>query len=276
MGFYFRLFMIQSLVEVGDIVKKFIPIIVTAIVIVCSIGCFVLYNFTEVFGKKVVPLKLSSVTINYTPGSGDVLDKDGKSIVKIEEIKVSDKQLKKLSKLFKGVKKKSGDTKNKELLGTIIVNKDYKIQIYEGVGYVLNGKDKTFVNVPNSLYNYVYDLIERHDSTLFKDLSFSKASIHGNGARIDINNEGNLKLIKDSIKCLGINIVDDFSTYNGGYKYILKLDDKTNLYLFENNVAYMYIEGTDSVGKYFIFKENLYEVVDKIYKVSIDGKNSKE
>ena len=257
--------------------KKYIPVIVTIIIVILLIGTYYLYNFTNVFGNKVIPTKISSCVINYIPGLNEqVLDKDGKEIITLEEVKLDDNSLKEISKKLRVVNKKDGKIKDNAYIATIVINKDYKLFIGENNGYVEYNNKKNNVSIPNSLYNYIYDLIKENDSKLFKELTYKDITIHGDGSKILVSNEKNISAIKDKLKYYNITLEDDFVIYNGGYKYTLKLDDVTTILLYDNNVGYLDIGNQDSLNGYVVFKNGLYDIINEIYNISSNANNEDE
>lgn len=255
--------------------KKIFPIIGVVIVILILVSGYLLYNYTEIFGKKIIPIKISSVTLNYIPGANkNLVDSDKKNIVPVQEIKISSSELKVLKKKLKSLKKIDEKIKDNTYIATLIVNKDYKIYIGEKTGYIENKNDKSSIAIPNSLYNYVYDICSKNDSKIFKNVEISSISVSSNGAKISIQNKKNLDAINKYINYLDVNINDEYSTYNNGYKYTLTINDSQALLLYDNNVGYTNIDCSDGNVKYVVFKDNFYEVIDTIFKLSVNESKS--
>lgn len=253
--------------------KKFLAIFVPILLLVIFVGVFFLYNYTEIFGKKIIPIKVNNVSIMYYPNKMDnILDKDGNSVVSEQEIKISSKNLKEVSSLLKKVKINKNKISNKTFLSRVIINKDYILYINEKEGYIKNKKDNTNVVIPNSLYNYVYTKIEENNNKIFNKIDLKNIIIHGSGTKISVNNKDNLKILKESINYLPININEDFDKYNDGYKYTLDIDDNTHLFIYSNNVGYLTYTNDSSQNKYVILKKDVYKIVNEIYDISTNEK----
>lgn len=249
--------------------KIFIGIII-AIMILMGGAFFYLYQYTEVFGDKLIPVNINKVSIYYVPGysldEANLLNIE-KEVVKKQEIKLSSEERKEIIKYFRKIKgKEKQSKKNNKKLYEININNTI-LEISEKDGLVTRKNKKNAVKISQDLYNYIEELINKDQQELVKKYEFEEASFLYNKTTINIKN--NVKLIKDQLVFYPIEIEEDYNNYNNGYEMSLTIDQKLHVYLYNNKIAYIVDQRGETEDKYYAICVNrLYEILYKIYEKS--------
>jgi len=244
--------------------KKLIPIIILLLLIIGGAVGFYLYQYTEVFGKKIIPIKYKTATLNYVPGFN--LDKavemnKEKEVVTIQTIKKKD-----LDEVLKELKKVKKSESKKEVVTNYQINIDkVVINIGEKYGTVTNGKKVTKIKVTDALINRIQEVTENNNDGIIKELTTEAVKVKLDGASITIKNEDNLKYIKNDLYYYPIQLDADYKVYDEGYKAELQLDNNIKIYLYSNNIGYV-VNGEEKT--YGIFQDDLLDLVNQIYEIS--------
>ena len=248
--------------------KVIIPIVIIVVLILLGGGIYYAYQNTELFGKKVVPIKISDVSILYVPGydidDAKKLNSGEKEIVKIQEIKINSKELKTIKNDLRKITKK--EKKNKDFKGKyeILVNGKTTIRINEKNGYI----DKDSVAIPNSLLNDIDALIDKNNDKVIKTNTFESIVIKMSGSSITVKNKDNLKYLHDSLLYYPMTLSADYKTFDNGYKIEAILDNQTHIYLYEStNVGY--IQEKDN-ATFAIFTGDFKNIIKQIHDKSVE------
>lgn len=258
--------------------KKKLPLILGGIVLLLAIAgvtVFCLFQYTEVFGKKIIPLNIKSVSIQYVPGYD--LDtvatyNEKEEVLPIQNIKLSGKDL----TSFKGQVSKIRENKVKTTTKilhhyNVVINDNVTVEVGDGMGYVLNGKRKKEVIIPNSTMNAILSIIEKNNKKILKNLTTENVTLKLEGSSISVKNEDNLKYIKESLSYYPISIKEEYKNYQGGYKVEMVLDNNVKVYFYESGIGYIsQKDGETDTSTYAIFIDNVYELAEQIYKVSVE------
>ena len=255
--------------------KKVIIIVVLLILLLGGVGCFLLYQYTELFGKKLIPLKIQSITIQYTPGydisTGEALNTDEKQVIEIQEIKLKGSEFDSIQKAIKKVKKSS--TKNEELYPVqykIILNDSITLKIGDGVGDIQKGKTYTPITIPKSTIEAIDEVVSKNNEKVLKTISTETVTVKLEGASITIKNTDNLKYINDYLVYYPIQMTDDYKKYEDGYKIEMILDHDTKVYLYNHQIGYIsQKDGETDISTYGVFTNDLYDLIYQIYETSI-------
>lgn len=245
--------------------KKVIPIIILILLIIIGAVCFYLYEYTEVFGKKLIPISYKTAKLDYVPGYN--LDKakelnTEKEVVQIQTIKKKDldEVLKELKKVKESKSKKEVDT-----LYEIVLDDKVTIKIGKNYGTVIKGKKETKIKIPEALISRIEDVVDNNNNEVIKELTTDTVTAKLDGASINIKNEDNLKYIKKYLKYYPITMDADYKKYDEGYKAELILDNNVKVYLYSNRIGYI-INGEEKT--YGIFQDDVYDLINQIYEVS--------
>lgn len=244
--------------------KKVIPIIILVLLIIGGAVCFYLYQYTEVFGKKIIPINYKTATLSYVPGysldAAKEMNKE-KEVVQVQTIKKKDLEqvLKELKKVKKSESKKDIVTNYEITLDKVIV------KIGDKYGTVTKGKNVTKIKVTDSLISRIEEVVDNNNNGLIKELTTDTATVKLDGASISIKNEDNLKYIKKELNYYPITMDADYKKYDEGYKAELQLDNSVKVYLYSNRIGYIV---NDEEKTYGIFQEDLLDLLNQIYEVS--------
>ena len=256
--------------------KKIIIIIIIAIMILGGVGGFLLYQYTELFGKKLIPLKIQSIEIQYIPGydlgTGEQFNTEGKNVVEVQNISLKGSELNSFKKELKKIKKST--TKNEELYSIqyrIVLNKKTIIKVGNEVGDIQKGKNFTPLVIPKSTLSEIEKIVDKNNKKALTKITTENVTAKLDGASITIKNKNNLNYIYDYLSYYPIQITEDYTKYEGGYKTTLILDNNTKVYLYNDHIGYIsQKEGEQDTSTYGIFTKNLYELIQDIYKVSTE------
>ena len=250
---------------------KKVLVILLVIIIILGGGCFFLYQYTDVFGKKIIPNSINSITIRYIPGynldAGEALNKE-KECVKIQEIKLKDSDLIAVKKALRGIKKNSSQNKNKLVdKYEVVINNDIVLKINNEKSLLKSGKEEIVVKVPSNSLDLFSDYINKNNKKILKSIDFKNIVLKMEGSSITIKNKDNIGYIKDYLLYYPITLEADYKQYENGYKIDMVIDDKTHIYLYNSNIGYL-ISGDNKT--YILFTEDLYSLLYDIYKVSTE------
>ncbi len=254
--------------------KSAIILIIVLVFILIGGGVYYLWEYTEVFGKKLIPIKVESITIQYTPGfsvkDANTFNQDEKKTVEKQVLSLKGNDFKNLKRVVKGIKKGknlSGEVFKDE--AEIIINDKITVQISDGVGYVQKGKSKTKVKVPHSCYEEVMKMIDKNNQKVIQNFTAEAVTVKIDGASIAIKNPDNLKYINDSFAYYPVTIDIPYSEYENGYQAEIILNDK-RIYLYKDRIGYIVQkEGEQDTSTYVVFIEDLYDLIQQIYQKSI-------
>ena len=242
------------------------------IVLLLGIGIFLLYQFTEVFGEKLVPIKIEQMTIDYVPGYSLEETKtlnQKKEVVKVQTISISGKDFKKMKSEMHFFTKKNFT--KKQFGGHQIdlhINKDVTIQVGNGYGYVIKKGKKTKIKIPNRTMNVIHQIIRKDQKKRVQSIETESVTVKLEGASITIKNAENLGNIQKYLSYYPILLEDDYKTFDNGYLAELILDKNQKVYLYSSKLGYI-INGEEQ--EYGIFQEDLYNLVKKIYDYSVQS-----
>ena len=261
--------------------KKKIAIIACIILfIIFLFGLYCLYEYTELFGKKIIPITIDSVSVQYTPGydmkEATVFNEDEKKTIEIQTLKLKGDNLKAIKKCLRKVKKGknvSGDIFHDSY--DVIVNDKITVQMGDGIGYVQKGKNRTKVTIPSRCYEEVGKLVEKNNKKVVKTLSSETYQIKIDGASINVQNKDNKEYLQDALSYYPVSIDAPYDTYEEGYKAELILDSDRKVYFYSEKIGYiLQKEGEQDTSTYVVFINDLYDLVNQIYQKSIaDEKN---
>lgn len=271
-------FVIQSycIILGGYRMKKrnaIILICVLVLILVCG-GLYYLWEYTEVFGKKVIPLKIESIVVQYTPGfslkEAETFNQDEKKSVEVQKIPLKGEQLKDVQRVIHGIKKGKG-TSEKIFHDDfeVIINDKVTVQMGEDVGYVIQGKNKTKVKIPSSCYEEVLKIVEKNNKKVITKISSDAITVKLDGAKMSIQNKDNLQYIHDALSYYPVAIDIPYAEYEEGYQAEIILSDKT-LYLYKDRIGYLVQkEGEQDTSTYVVLMDDLLDLVQQIYQKSI-------
>ncbi len=247
--------------------KKVIIVLLVLIIILCG-GGFALYQFTDVFGSKMIPKDIKSISINYIPGydydTGNKLNTKDKKVVEVQTIKLSNEQIKEVKKYLRRIKEKKTSKKDLPDRYEVVINDKITIKV-NGESSIMNNK---VVQMPKDLVNLLDLYIEDNNKQVLKTIDFKTVLFKLDGSVITVSNKDNIEYIKNSVNYYPITLEADYKTYNNGYSIEMVFDNKIHLYLYkDSNIAYLDNEGTKS---YVILTEELYDLLIDIYKVSTE------
>lgn len=250
--------------------KKLIVIILVTILFVVGGVFFYLYQYTEVIEKKIIPVRIENISIKYVPGlsleDANIINaaKEDSEIIKINELELNKEEINNISKYLKKLQKKEKNKKkNNKKLYELTINKTI-LDINEKDGLVTRNKKKTPVKINQEFYSYLESLLSNKNKELVKQYSFKEISFYCNKSTINVKN--NLELFKDEFVFYPIQLDDNYETYNNGYKVSITVDQKINIYLYDNNIAYIIDKSGENEEKYYAVCVNrLYNIVNDIY-----------
>lgn len=257
--------------------KKKIFIILILIIVLGGIGCCFLYQYTELFGKKLVPLKIKSIEIQYIPGYelgiGEQMNTSETIDIDVQSISLKGSELNTFKKELKKIKKATA--KNEELYPVqykVILNKKTELKIGSGVGDIQEGNDYTPIVIPKSTISELDSIVSKNNKKVLKNINTENVTIKIDGASITIQNKDNLKYIRDYLAYYPIHITEDYQKYDDGYKTTLILDNNVKVYLYNDSIGYIsQKEGDNDTSTYGIFTNDLYGLIEDIYKVSTES-----
>ena len=254
--------------------KKIIWIVLGVILMLCLLGAgvYYLYQYTEVFGKKVIPVKMDSVVVRYVPGYDfdDVnkLNTGEKEVVPIQEVSLTKKEIKEIQSILRGTS--SIDSSKKEISNykyEIVINKKTTIYVQQKKGFVTTDNKTNTIIIPNRLHTTIDFILQKNNKKVLKTPEFQDVVLKLEGSSITVKNKDNLKYIKDYISYYPISMDGDYKIYNNGYKAEVILDGKTHIYFYSSKIGY--IQENDA-KTFVIFSEDLYDLIHQIYEKSIE------
>ena len=143
----------------------------------------------------------------------------------------------------------------------IIVNDNITVNMGEEFGFV---NEKTF-DVPKDIKELTDSIMkEYNENNLYKSFEYKKGSykLKEDKKYVDLNEERLSHISK--FKYFYVHDNHDYETFDGGYKYVLKLDD-TTIYLYTGSVAYIKNNNEES---YIIIEssdnEELYQYINEL------------
>ena len=258
--------------------KKKLPFIIGGIVlflVLVGVTLFVLFQYTEVFGKKVVPLNIQSITIQYAPGYdlNTVSTMNQKeTVVEVQKIELKGKDLDSFKKELSKVTKSESSSK-KEIVPQyeVLINKKVTLQGEDAKGFVVECKKKTRVKLPSSFQNKIQDLMNANNKKILKTIATQNVTFKVDGSIITVKNKDNLKYIQDALVYYPVQIKEDFKAYQGGYKVEVILDNNVKVYLYDNSIGYvLQKEGETDTSTYGVFTEGLEELLKQIHQISVE------
>ena len=245
--------------------KKRIIIVLITLLIVSGITTFILYNYTEIFGKKLLPLKISTLTIYYTPG----LDLETAETIEIQELKLSQDKIKKMQPELNKVKKiKEEKNITEKIYAKLVINKNVNLLIGNKANYLIDGNKTIKISLPTKLFNDIYEQIEKNNKKVLTKIEVKEAILKNTQATIKISNDKNIKLLNKHLN-YPINLETDYKTYNDGYKFELTINSNITLFLYDNKIAYMIDKRKEEEKKnYIIIPDDVYIIAQKLYEAS--------
>ncbi|MBP5679164.1 MAG: hypothetical protein J6X28_05020 [Bacilli bacterium] len=255
--------------------KKIIVMVILIILILLGVGGFLLYRYTEVFGKKLIPLKMNSIVIQYAPGmeldQANKMNEGEKPVIEIQEMTLKGAEKKEVQKALSKIQKDKGSKEIFQDQYEVIINKKITLQVGNGVGYLQEGKKKTKVMIPDSTLETLNEIVGQNKKKVLKDIAFEKAQLKIEGASITVQNKDNIQLLKEALTYYPLTIESDYATYDEGYKAEVILDGTTHIYLYSNKIGYLITkDGETEIKTYVIFINDLYDFIQSIYKVSTE------
>ena len=254
--------------------KKIIFIIVGVILIGCIVGVLLLYQFTEIFGKKVIPVKVNSITLRYTPGydvkTAESLNTDKEKFIEVQEIKLKGDDLQRIKRAVRKIKNYSSSTSEAIVdQYELIINNDVVVEVGEAKGIVVQGKKSTSVIIPSSTYQEIEKIVDDNNKKVLKTISTDTVTVKLEGASISIQNKDNLKYIKEYLFYYPVSIKEDYKKYDDGYKIEMILDQNVHLYLYNDKIGYLsQKDGETDTSTYVVFTNNMFDLIQKIYETS--------
>ena len=255
--------------------KKIILIIVVVVLILLGVGGYCLYQFTEVFGKKLIPIKINSLIIDYVPGydfnEANSFNQEENQKIEIQKISLKGEELKIIQKELKKIQESSASKKDFYYKYEITINKKVTLQVgNDSNGYLLEGKKKTQVSIPKTTLQKIDAIVEENNEKVISTLSSESFQIKMDGASISLKNPDNIKYIKNSLDYYPITVEHDYHTFQDGYRVELLLDNNIKVYLYDSKIGYiLQKDGETDKSTFVIFTDDLYDLVQKIYNVSI-------
>ena len=251
--------------------KKIIFIIIGLLIVIGIAVCFCLYQFTEVFGKKIIPVKIDTITLRYTPGydlaTAESLNTEEVPFIEVQEIKITGNDLKNIKKALRKVKKATSSKSEAIVVNyELIINNNVKLEVGENLGFIKKGKKNTEVTIPTQLLEEIQRIVEKNNKKVLKVINSGAVTAKLEGASISIKNENNLKYINDILEYYTVTITEDYKKYDNGYKIELILDNDCHVYIY-SKVGY--IKQKEESG-YVVFTKDLYQLIEDIYNKSVE------
>ena len=254
--------------------KKRIIIVLITLLIVSGITTFILYNYTEIFGKKLLPLKISTLTIYYTPGldleTAEKFNTEKEKTIEIQELKLSQDKIKKMQPELNKVKKiKEEKNITEKIYAKLVINKNVNLLIGNKANYLIDGNKTIKISLPTKLFNDIYEQIEKNNKKVLTKIEVKEAILKNTQATIKISNDKNIKLLNKHLNYYPINLETDYKTYNDGYKFELTINSNITLFLYDNKIAYMIDKRKEEEKKnYIIIPDDVYIIAQKLYEAS--------
>lgn len=256
--------------------KKVIIVVVVILLLLGVFGGICLYQFTEVFGKKVFPTKIDSIVVRYAPGYSltelDEMNTKEHTVIEVQEVKITGDELQYLKKNLKTLKE--DNTKSSEAIlddYEVIVNKKIVMKVNENIGYVNRDKSNTRVKLPNSILNTIQDIIDRNNEEILESISFENITLKLNGASISVKEKENIEYLQKYLSYYPISLEENYKTYKDGYDVEIILNPYTRIYLYGSNVGYIFQnEGEIDTSTFVVFPKDLYHLIEQIYNTSIE------
>ncbi len=248
--------------------KIIIPIIVILILALLGGGFYYLYQYTEVFGKKIIPTKINNITIEYVPGYDIEKAKGNNELdgieIKIQEIKLDERKASIIKSDLRKITKSDKKTDDFNSKIELLLNDKTVIKINKNEGIINNNS----INIPNSLLNDIDAIIDENNEKILKTNSFESIVLKMNGSSITVKNKDNLDYLKNSLLYYPITLPNDFKTFDNGYKIEVILDNQTHIYLYENtNVGYIQQQESSTFA---VFDENFKDIINRIHDISVE------
>lgn len=259
--------------------KRKVPIIVGSVLFVILIVCgvvFYLYQYTEVFGKKVIPAKVESIQIQYVPGIDfKTIQKlnEKEEVVKVEKVSLSKEEIKSIKKHLSrvresSIKKQSIDVESYQL----VINDKIILHIGDEFGIVENGKKTTNVSISNEVIETIQNITNKNNKKILKKIETENIIVKLEGSSITLKDKDNLKNVQESLTYYPISLKEDYKNYQDGYKIEMILDNNTKVYLYESSIGCIVQKNNEeTTNTYAIFTNGTYDLIQNIYKISIES-----
>lgn len=244
--------------------------IVVFILLIAGV-CTYLFLFTEVFGMKILPTNIESISVSYIPGN--MLDCD-KKFIKKQEFKLTESEIKKIKPLLKGISKKNYKDK---VVGKydLTINKNVHLYLDKDSSYVVRNKKNTKTSFQNELYDVLDEMIvEKQNKEYYTTINFTNIVLKKDGASITIQNKNNLELLKKYLRFTKIEVLDEDTKTFGDVVLEVRVDNTYVISIFNNNLA-----GIKDLQKneffFAIADEKLFDTANSIYTLSIEKDEKK-
>lgn len=254
-------------------------IILTIIGVILLMGCLVIHYLYSDQNKSIIDVRIKDIEIDYYPGYNiataeaiNDLNKNGNFVDEIK-IKVTGDDFDNLSKLISELKVTDYDFSScncayimDEYL--IVVNDEYTLSLGNEFGLYSSSLDNKIFSVPKELDELISKKMnEYNNENLYKELKFTNAYIEENNSKIELSEE--LNKLKE-YKYFLVNENDDYLNYDGGYKYIIVLDDNTKIYIYNSNIAY--IDIPNELSSFVMFTSSNKTSIDRFVKNTVQNR----
>lgn len=252
------------------------------IVLICLAGVY----FFRVSNKNVINVRIKELQIKYYPGY-NIATAEGINSVSDKEyispivIDVTGENFDKLSTMVSELKETDFDFESCDCAYIldeyqIIVNGKYVLSMGNEFG-VYNGliKSKTF-DIPNDLNVLISEIeMNYNTSNLYKEIFFKEIYAEKDGEKFIFTDANEMNQIM-KYKYFLVNNEEEYETFNGGYDYVLTLDEYLKIYLYDSNIGYLY--NPNGLSTFIMFasesKTTLHDYVENIINNSkLDLKN---
>lgn len=248
--------------------KKRVFIIIGVIIIVLLCVVSYLFFFTEVFGKKLLPVSINNISIKYIPSNN--LDYNERYVNEVN-IKLEKADFQKVKSLIKKVKKSDLKDKNSSGKYKVVINNDCELIIGEDSSYVMRDKKRDIVTISDELYTEIENIVRKNNDKIFTKVNFKEVIIKKDSASITVKNKYNLELYKDCMSFLNVKLTDEEISKIGEYKMELIVDTNMHVYIYDNNISKIFNKEKNETF-FAVSNERLYTISDSIYVSSTKNK----
>lgn len=121
----------------------------------------------------------------------------------------------------------------------MIINDEYELIIDKHWGQYKYLNNSTAVYIPDNLYEFVLNKVEKNNTKISKTLDANKITLEKDGKTTIINDDLKNDFL-NKFTYLEVNIEEDYLTYDDGYVYVLYFDNHNILYLYSGcDIGYL-------------------------------------
>ena len=216
--------------------------------------------------EVLVDSDINKINLKFYPGYNiataeaiNEINKNGNYIDEIN-IEVVDEDFDKLSSLIKGLKPTTFDFSTCDCA---YIMDDYEIIINDNqvlsLGDEFGSNGEFTFDVSEEFNTLIKNIISKSDNDIYSNFVANEVTISADGNEITLT-EDEINRLLDNRYFTVNNDEEDYENYDGGYKYIIKVDNEIEYYLYDSDMAYL----KDKDRSTYVMFSHFYNDVESI------------